>query len=88
MSLSKGRSVVYSGDSKPIKVGAVFKGSNIIPKWFIWEGRKYNVQSINYTWNDRQGEEKIIMFSVSDGINSYELAYNSSRMSWRLNKIS
>ena len=71
-----------------IKVGAVFKGSNIIPKWFIWEGRKYNVQSINYTWNDRQGEEKIIMFSVSDGINSYELAYNSSRMSWRLSKIS
>jgi hypothetical protein len=79
--------VVYSGDSKVIKVGAVFKGSNIIPKWFIWEGRKYNVQSINYNWTDHQGQEKIIRFSVSDGINTYELAYNLTRMNWTLDKV-
>jgi hypothetical protein len=71
-----------------IKVGAVFKGSTIIPKWFIWEGRKYNVKSIDYTWEDRQGEEKLVMFAVSDGTNTYELAYNTIRMNWTLEKIS
>jgi len=79
--------VDFSENSKIIKVGAVFKGSNIIPKWFAWEGRKYIIQSINYTWDDRQGQEKIVMFSVSDGTNSYELAYNSARMTWKLQKI-
>jgi hypothetical protein len=70
-----------------IKVGAVFKGSTIIPKWFIWEDRKYNVKSIDYTWEDRQGEEKQIMFAVSDGTNTYELVYNTIRMNWTLEKI-
>jgi len=79
--------VVYSGDSSPVKVGAVFKGSNIVPKWFIWEGRKYDIKSVDYAWEDKQGKEKIICFSVSDGTNSYELAYKSVRMTWVLNKI-
>ena len=70
-----------------IKVGAVFKGGNIIPKWFIWNSRKYNVKSIDYTWEDRQGEEKIVYFSVSDGTNTYELAYNTVRMNWLLEKV-
>ena len=71
-----------------IKVGAVFKGSNLIPKWFIWEGRKYNIKSVDYLWSDRQGQEKIMRFSVSDGSNTFELAYNTARMSWSLDKVS
>lgn len=70
-----------------IKVGAVFAGSTIVPKWFIWEGRKYNIKSVDYTWNDKQGQEKLFLFSVSDGANSYELAYNTVRLNWTLNKI-
>ena len=70
-----------------IKVGAIFKGSHIIPKWFIWEGRKYNIKSVNYLWQDKEGSEKIFRFSVSDGINSYELAYYASKIIWKLEKI-
>jgi len=83
----RGRSVACSGDSKAIKVGAIFKGSTITPKWFIWEGRKYNIKSINYLWQDKEGLEKIVRFSVSDGINSYELAYYASKTIWKLEKI-
>lgn len=71
-----------------IKVGAVFKGSNLIPKWFIWEGRKYNIKSVDYLWSDHQGQEKIMRFSVSNGSNTFELAYNTARMSWSLDKVS
>lgn len=79
--------MAYSGNSNPIKVGAVFKGSKIIPKWFIWEGRKYNVKSVDYAWEDKQGKEKIMRFSVSDGNNTYELAYNTIQMNWILDKV-
>ena len=71
-----------------VKTGVVFKNGQIIPKWFVWESRKYNITSINYTWEDKQGRERITRFSVSDDTNSYELAYNSTRTTWRLNKIS
>jgi len=70
-----------------IKVGAIFKENKIIPKWFIWESRKYEVKSLDFTWEDMQGTEKIIKFSVRDGINSYELAYNTARMNWALENI-
>jgi len=76
-----------SEDSKAIKVGAVFKGSKIVPKWFIWEGRRYEVKEINYVWQDYQGREKIHCFSVTDGVNNYELAFHSEKMVWKLNKI-
>ena len=77
----------YLENSKVIKVGAIFGSGKITPKWFIWENRKYIIQSINYVWEDRQGKEKLTNFSVSDGTNSYEITYNSHRMSWSLNKI-
>ncbi|PIS29123.1 hypothetical protein COT42_06135 [Candidatus Saganbacteria bacterium CG08_land_8_20_14_0_20_45_16] len=70
-----------------IKVGVVFQGSKIIPRWFIWESRKYEVRSLDFTWEESQGLEKIIRFSVRDGINSYELAYNTIQMNWALENI-
>jgi len=70
-----------------IKVGAVFQGSKIIPKWFVWDGTKYIVKAINYIWNDRCGREKIILFSVSTDANTYELAYYTEQCVWKLSKI-
>lgn len=86
-SQSRGRSVDYSESSKTIKVGAIFKDGNIVPKWFVWEGRKYEIKEINYNWLDRQGREKLHCFSVTDGVNNYELAYHVEKTVWRLKKI-
>jgi len=76
--------------SETIKVGAVFsaKGDQIVPKWFVWEGRKYAVKEVNYIWHDRQGAEDLYCFSVTDGTNNYEISFNTKRMVWKLNKIS
>ena len=78
----------YSEDSKIIQVGAVFKGSAISPKWFIWEDRKYMVKEVNYVWLTHQGREKIYCFSVTDGANNYELSFNAEKAIWQLDKIS
>ena len=82
-----------SGDSsedfnKSIQVGAVFKGSLLHPVWFKWDGRKYEIKQVNYAWQSAKGEALVYHFSVSDGANSYEIAFNSKEMAWRLNKSS
>jgi hypothetical protein len=70
-----------------IKVGAIFKGDKIVPKWFVWEERKYGIKDVNYTWSDRQGREKIHCFSVTDGVNNYELTFHSEKTVWKLTKV-
>jgi hypothetical protein len=89
--------VDFSENSNLIKVGAIFpdrsksplkgKSGNVVPIWFFWDGRKYDIRNINYIWDDRQGQERIIKFSVSDGTNSYELAYNTSKVNWKLSSV-
>lgn len=87
MSPSREKSVGSSENSKTIKVAAVFKGDKIIPRWFVWENRKYEIKEINYNWLDRQGREKLHCFSVTDGVNNFEISFNAERTVWKLNKV-
>jgi hypothetical protein len=79
--------------SETIKVGAVFSAEGgkgirkVHPKWFVWEGRKYTIKEVNYTWKELQGSEDLYCFSVTDGANNYELSFNSKRVVWVLNKV-
>jgi hypothetical protein len=73
--------------NEKIKTGVVFEGAKVVPKWFIWENRRYDIKEINYEWTDRQGAESLFCFSVNTGANSYELSFNTKQMVWRLNKI-
>jgi hypothetical protein len=70
-----------------IRVGVVFEKAKIFPRWFIWEDRKYTVKEINYIWLERQGQDKLYCFSLTDGINNYEISFNAGRAIWTLNKI-
>ncbi len=73
---------------KIIQVGAVFKGGNILPRWFNYENKRYDIKEVNYQWEDFDGMEKLMFFAVSDGTNSYEIAFNLKRLIWKLNKSS
>lgn len=71
---------------KIIKVGAVFKGGQIIPRWFDYDSRRHDIKEVNYQWDDYEGAEKILLFSVTDAANTYEISFNLKRMIWKLNK--
>ena len=73
---------------KLIKVGAVFIGGRIVPKWFTHDNKKYGIKEVNYQWEDWEGQEKLLLFAVSDGTNSYEISFNLKRLVWKLNKTS
>ena len=84
---SRGKSVGSLESSETIKVGAVFQGDKIVPRWFNWQGRKYEIKEVNYNWLDKQGREKVHCFSVTDGTNNYELAFHAEKTIWKLTKV-
>ena len=71
-----------------IRVGVAFDCGNIKPMWFRWKDRYYKIKEIAHTWSSNNGEGKVRHFAVSDGINLFELCFNSRTMEWILGKVS
>ncbi len=71
--------------SEWIQVGVVYgERGRIRPVWFVWNGRRYRVDSVNHVWQDKIGREMLVFFSVSDEANTYLLCYHSVRMEWTI----
>lgn len=70
-----------------IKVGAVFKRGEVVPRWFCYRGRKIAVREITYTWKEHQGTAVFLHFSVSDGLNLYELSFQPERLVWHIEAV-
>jgi hypothetical protein len=68
-----------------IRVAVIFgPGSSIRPVWFDWRRRKYTVEEVTYSWQERQGEATLVHFAVSDGASLFELTYNAASRIWSL----
>lgn len=74
--------------NEPIEVGAVFRQTGVRPVWFVWKGRKYSVEQVTYRWKEKAGEVWVYFFSVFDGINTFELQYDSKLLHWKLGRVS
>ena len=72
---------------EPIEVGAIFRAGKIIPKWFTWKDRKYQVKEITFEWKDKRGDDSLHCFSLNDGANIYQVYFNNKLLHWRLVKI-
>jgi len=69
-----------------VDVGVVFGRNRILPKWFVWNTRKYDIKEVTYLWQDTQGEAKVLHFSVTDGATCFELSLNQKTLQWQLEK--
>ncbi|MDH7480906.1 MAG: hypothetical protein QHH26_02885 [Armatimonadota bacterium] len=70
-----------------IRVCAAFEGRRVFPIWFRWRDRYYKVKKINFTWKSNQGSAKLHYYAVTDGINTYELCFNSRTLEWILDRV-
>ena len=59
-------------------------GNKVVPLLFRWRGKKYQVSKLNLVHRERDGEDVIYYFNVSDAANYFKLAFSTRRMSWRL----
>ena len=70
-----------------IKVGAVFDGAGVTPKWFFWGRHKHKIEKVEHTWRSRVGETLLLFFAVTDGANVYEIRLNQKTLEWSLEKV-
>jgi len=73
--------------NEKIEVLAWFKNAKIHPRMFIWEGKIYKIKKVTYNWQERLGQELISYFSVSAGFDLYQISFNSTSHSWKMDKV-
>lgn len=71
-----------------VRVAAAFDKRRVKPMWFRWRNRYYKVKSVNYTWSSNHGSAQLHHYSVTDGLNTYELKFNSNTLEWMLGEVS
>ncbi len=74
---------------EPVRVAVIFgPGNSIRPVWFDWRRRKYAIEEVTCSWEERQGEIRLFHFAVSDPArNLFELTYNATSHCWSLAAI-
>ena len=74
-------------DQEPIEVIVAFLRSGMRPLRFRKAGRVYTVRTIHLVHQERQGRERWLYFSVSDGTNTYRLAHATEAAAWFLETV-
>jgi hypothetical protein len=57
------------------------------PISFLWKEKTFPVQRVNFRWKDRQGREEVRLFSVATPSGTYEIAFFTERLTWRLLRL-
>jgi hypothetical protein len=70
-----------------IDVIVSFKESKVLPEFFKWKNKIYRIEKLNLVHKERDGNDKIYYFSVSDNANYFRLAFFTRDLSWRLQEL-
>lgn len=70
-----------------IDVLVKFGHKNILPVFFKWRGKTYRIEKLNLVHKERDGDDKIYYFSVSDKTNYFRLAFFTRDLSWRIQEL-
>jgi hypothetical protein len=73
--------------NEPIQVIARFEKGHLLPLYFFWRNRDYQVKKIEFVHTHSQGTAKLFLFSAVGTEANYELIFNSQDFTWRLGKI-
>ncbi len=73
--------------NEKIQVLADFKDAKIYPRLFTWKNKDYKISEITYNWQEHCGREIINYFSVSTGVDLYQISFSNTTFSWHINKI-
>ena len=73
--------------NEPIEVLVKFNKTLVEPTFFKWRRKTYRVEKINLVHKERQGNDKIYYFSVSDNTNFFRLAFSTADLGWRLEEM-
>ncbi len=75
---------MYEQIAEPVEVLVAFRRDKMEPVVFKWANRHYHIKRIHLVHTERQGREKRLFFSVSDGTNAFRLSFSTDKLDWRL----
>ena len=73
-----------AGLCETIRAGVVFEIKSFRPVWFSMGGLKIVIKDVCYQWKERRAGEVFYKFTVTDGMQFYELEFASRQMEWKL----
>lgn len=73
--------------NEPIQVIVKFETGQMIPLYFFWRNRDYQVKKIEFIHSRYQGKARLFFFSAVGVEANYELIFNSQDFTWKLGKI-
>lgn len=75
---------MYEQIAEPVEVLVAFRRDKMEPVVFKWANRHYQVTRVHLVHTEREGRDRRIFFSVSDGTNAYRLSFSTQALNWRL----
>ena len=72
---------------EPIRVVAAFSGGSIKPLRFRWQGRTYQIETINGRWFDRRTDGYSLHYSVQVGQETYYMHFSAQDVQWWLDEV-
>ncbi len=73
--------------NEPIEVLVQFNSNKVLPQFFKWRSKTYKVEKINMVHKERDGNDKIYYFSVTDTANFFRLAFFTRDLSWWIQEL-
>ncbi len=79
---------MYTEIDEPVQVETFFSGRKIMPRWFVWDGKRITLKEITQTWEEIENGRKTYHFAVYDGQSVFSLSFDPAGLSWTLSGIS
>jgi len=73
--------------NEPIEAQVDFRGAKVRPRFFKWRNKIYEIEKVNMVHQERQGNDRVYYFSVTDSVNFFRLAFFTRDLSWRIEEL-
>lgn len=75
---------MYENINEPIEAVISFKKNGVVPKFFSWRNKWYQVEKVHLVHTSQNGSQILYHFSVTDKANCFQLTFNPFTLSWIL----
>lgn len=77
----------YQEIGERIKVLAVFKNGTVFPHIFEWNSKKYQIDKVNLSYQEREGSSINYFFAIEAKGLVAKVRYNNVSMIWELLEV-
>ena len=70
-----------------VEMLVVFKLDRVVPMEMKWNKNTYHIQNINMVHQVMDGDTRVYIYSISDSVNSFKVAFNTKSLHWMLEQV-